>query len=228
MYIPKSHWKKITKQKFRSAAMLTLYAGSLIGCNVANSAETEPLAVSEQITEILPTNAQQSQIEPTVALATATPPPAIQALPTVVPPTAVPPTDVPPTAVQPTAIPPTAVPPTAVPPTAVPPTAVPVQNNGQYVNGSYLGDAIAGDRWGDMTVRAIIEGGQLVNIEIVAYPSSTRKSDTTSRSALPTLISEAITNQSADIDIVSRATDTSVAFRQSLETALEDAAIGNS
>jgi uncharacterized protein with FMN-binding domain len=65
----------------------------------------------------------------------------------------------------------------------------------------------------------------LVKVDILAYPHSTRRSDLISRAALPTLISEAITNQIANVDIVSRATDTSVAFIDSLGSALSQAAV---
>lgn len=208
MYLPKKIWSQEVKKKVRSLGMLTLYAGSVIGCNVATSAESPtatPIVIAEQIAEPTATNLPATAtIEP--ATATTVPPTATA---TLVPPTATP-TDPPPTAT----------------PTELPPTATP-EPSGQYVDGTYLGDAVAADRWGDMQVRAVIEGGELVNVEIVAYPSSTRRSDEITRAALPSLISEAIANQSADVDIVTRATDSSVAFIESLETALEDAAIGS-
>ena len=244
MIIPKSLWRRAASKKVRSLGILTLCAGSVIGCNVTNSAETlPPLSTTRQIAEI----ATVTQLEPTEVPPTDVPP---TATPTDVPPTATP-TDVPPTftSVPPTftpvpptftpvpptftpvpptftpvpptftPVPPTSVPPTAIP-TEVPPTTIP-ESTGQYIDGSYLGDSIPADRWGNMQVRAIISEGQLVNVEIVAYPSSTQRSDTISRNAFPTLIQESIANQSADIDIVTRATDTSVAFINSLRTALE-------
>ncbi len=96
----------------------------------------------------------------------------------------------------------------------------------EYYDGSYYGDSVAAGRWGDMQVVAVIENGELVDILIADYPRSTYESDIITRNALPTLISEAIEVQDYDVDFVSRATDSSRAFVQSLESALLDAAIG--
>ncbi len=95
-----------------------------------------------------------------------------------------------------------------------------------YYDGSYYGDSVAAGRWGNMQVVAVIENGELVEILIADYPRSTYESDIITRNALPTLISEAIEAQDFDVDFVSRATDSSRAFVQSLESALLDAAIG--
>ena len=110
-------------------------------------------------------------------------------------------------------------------PSPIPPTAMPAgASSGKYKDGEYVGDAVSADRWGDLKVSVTVQGGQLVKIDLVSYPHSTRRSDLISRAALPTLISEAIQNQSAQVDVVSRATDTSVAFTSSLELALNVAA----
>ena len=95
-----------------------------------------------------------------------------------------------------------------------------------FYDGMYYGDAVEADRWGAMQVVAVIENGVLVDVLIAQYPDSTYESDIITRNALPTLIAEAISAQDADIDFVSRATDSSRAFVQSLESALLDAAIG--
>ena len=86
-----------------------------------------------------------------------------------------------------------------------------------------MGDAERADRWGDLQVRATIQGGQLLKVDIVVAPHSTRRSNLISQAALPTLVSEAIQNQDANVDIVSRATDTSYAFVASLGSALSHA-----
>jgi len=96
-----------------------------------------------------------------------------------------------------------------------------------YYDGQYYGDAVQADRWGTMQVVAVIEDGELTDVLIAQYPSSTYESDIITRNALPTLISEAIEAQDADgVNFVSRATDSSRAFVQSLDSALLDAAIG--
>lgn len=95
-----------------------------------------------------------------------------------------------------------------------------------YYDGQYYGDAVSAGRWGTMQVVAVIENGELTDVLIASYPHSTYESDIITRNALPTLISEAITAQDSNIDFVSRATDSSRAFVQSLDSALLDAAIG--
>ena len=96
----------------------------------------------------------------------------------------------------------------------------------EFYDGQYYGDVVDADRWGQMQVVAAIENGELVDVLIADYPRSTYESDIITRNALPTLISEAIEAQDADIDFVSRATDSSRAFVESLDAALLDAAIG--
>ncbi|MCA9904443.1 MAG: FMN-binding protein [Anaerolineae bacterium] len=96
-----------------------------------------------------------------------------------------------------------------------------------YYDGQYYGDAVQAGRWGTMQVVAVVENGELTDVLIAQYPTSTYESDIITRNALPTLISEAIEAQDADgVNFVSRATDSSRAFVQSLDSALLDAAIG--
>jgi uncharacterized protein with FMN-binding domain len=95
-----------------------------------------------------------------------------------------------------------------------------------YYDGQYYGDAVSAGRWGTMQVVAVIEDGKLVDVQIADYPRSTYESDIITRNALPTLISEAVQAQDSNVNIVSRATDSSRAFIQSLNSALLDAAIG--
>jgi uncharacterized protein with FMN-binding domain len=95
-----------------------------------------------------------------------------------------------------------------------------------YYDGQYYGDVISAGRWGNMQVVAVVENGELSDVLIAEYPRSTSRSDIITRNALPTLISEAIEAQDANIDFVSRATDSSRAFVASLESALLDASMG--
>ncbi len=95
-----------------------------------------------------------------------------------------------------------------------------------YYDGQYSGDAVNAHGWGTMQVVAVIEGGKLVDILVDQYPHATSQSNMITRHALPTLICEALEAQDADIDFVSRATDSSRAFVKSLDSALLDAEIG--
>ena len=72
-------------------------------------------------------------------------------------------------------------------------------------------------RWG------IYGGGQISDVQILRYPDGDRKSVRINEAALPTLISEAITTQQADVSTVSGATYTSVSYRISLQSAIDAA-----
>ncbi|MBK9747791.1 MAG: hypothetical protein IPO91_13550 [Chloroflexi bacterium] len=95
-----------------------------------------------------------------------------------------------------------------------------------YYDGQYYGDAVSADQWGTVQVVAVIENGVLIDVLIADYPHSNYESTIINRVALHALISEAIEAQDAEVDIISRATDSSIAFVQSLDSALLDAAIG--
>ncbi len=116
---------------------------------------------------------------------------------------------------------------TTVEATADPEATAEAITDGMYVDGQYVGDAVTAQRWGTMQVVVVIENGELTDVLIADYPHSTNLSNVLSRNGIPILISEAIEAQSSDIDVVSRATDTSRAFITSLESALEDALVGN-
>jgi len=113
-------------------------------------------------------------------------------------------------------------------------TALPVESNprgatptptpaGQFKNGTYTG-SVADASYGNIQVRATISGGKLTGIEFLQFPNDRGHSVEINQYALPILRSEAISNQSAQVDTVSGATDSSAAFRESLQSALSQAA----
>jgi uncharacterized protein with FMN-binding domain len=101
------------------------------------------------------------------------------------------------------------------------------QNTGAFRDGTYQGSS-ANAYYGRVQVEAVIQGGQLVNVKILDYPSDRRTSRAINSRALPGLEREAIQAQSAEIDAVSGATLTSEAFMQSLDSALAQASGGAS
>jgi|GEM_PF-2738187 len=134
-----------------------------------------------------------------------------------------------PTQAAPTQVP-TEAPTAAAAPAGPAGPAAPAQGaaaSGKFKDGEYTGDPVPADRWGNIQVKATIQGGQLVKIDILSFPHSTRRSDLISHAAIPQLIDEAVQNQTAQVDVISRATDTSFAFTSSLESALSAAANGN-
>lgn len=100
--------------------------------------------------------------------------------------------------------------------------SVPAKPKGQYTDGTYVG-SVADAYYGNIQVEAIISGGRLSNIRVLQYPNDRSTSIEINRQALPMLISEAISAQSANIDGISGASDTSPAFIESLRTALAKA-----
>ncbi|MDE2144453.1 MAG: FMN-binding protein [Patescibacteria group bacterium] len=98
----------------------------------------------------------------------------------------------------------------------------PKKSQGMYTDGTYTGSP-ADAYYGTVQVAAIISGGKLSNIRFMQYPSDTGHSIYVSEVALPMLKQEAIQAQSANVDIVSGATETSGAFQQSLQSALSRA-----
>ncbi len=96
------------------------------------------------------------------------------------------------------------------------------QDAGLYKNGTYQG-SVENAYYGDVQIRAVIEGGKISNISFLDYPRDLGTSVQINQRALPILRSEAIQSQSADVDIVSGATLTSEAFIRSLVSALSQA-----
>ncbi|MEN9646163.1 MAG: hypothetical protein RL238_2832 [Actinomycetota bacterium] len=90
------------------------------------------------------------------------------------------------------------------------------------LDGTYVGAADS-NRWGVVQVQAVYSGGQLVDVQILQYPDGDNKSVRINQRSLPTLISEAISNQSADVNTVSGATYTSNSYKASLQSAIDAA-----
>lgn len=78
-------------------------------------------------------------------------------------------------------------------------------------------------RFGDVQVQVTIANGKIVDITPLALPVDRARSAEISQYAEPVLRSEALSAQSAQIDIVSGATYTSMAYAQSLQSALDQA-----
>ena len=91
-----------------------------------------------------------------------------------------------------------------------------------YKDGSYTG-SVADAQWGYIQVKAIISNGKITNVQFLQYPNERNRSIMINNYADPQLTSEAIAAQSANVDIVTGATDTSQAFIQSLSDALSQA-----
>jgi len=92
----------------------------------------------------------------------------------------------------------------------------------QYKDGSYTGSS--GDAfYGYIKVKVTISGGKITDVVFLDHPSDRQTSIEINSQAMPILKQQAIAAQSANVDGVSGATDTSMAFIQSLSDALNQA-----
>lgn len=99
-----------------------------------------------------------------------------------------------------------------------------VVSNGRYKNGSYTGTSTDAF-YGNIQVKAVIQNGKITDVQFLDYPQDRGTSIRINTQAMPALKSEAIQAQNAQVDIVSGATDSSQAFIQSLQSALDQAKI---
>ena len=108
-------------------------------------------------------------------------------------------------------------------PTQTPlPTATPTKKLGPYVDGQYIG-SVADAYYGNVQVEVSIKNGIISNVQFLQYPNDRSTSREINGQAMPDLIQEAIQSQNSNVDIVSGATDSSGAFRESLASALSKA-----
>jgi uncharacterized protein with FMN-binding domain len=93
----------------------------------------------------------------------------------------------------------------------------------RYKDGEFTGEPIE-ILWGIVQVKAVIQGGRIVDVQYLQMPFDRVRSVEITDMAQPILKSEAIKAQSAQVDLVSSATMTSYGFRQTLASALAKAA----
>lgn len=90
-----------------------------------------------------------------------------------------------------------------------------------YADGSWTGKAVE-EPWGTFQVKAVVSGGQITDVILVAAPPDGNSNRINSR-AVPALTQAAVAAQSARIDMVSGATWTSDSYVTSLQAALDKA-----
>ena len=104
--------------------------------------------------------------------------------------------------------------------TSIPaPASTPIAQSSGYKDGQYTGNSV-NVFYGQVQVLAVISGGKITDIKFLNYPQDNRNSLSRSNYALPQLKTEAIQAQSANVNAISGATETSSGFIQSLSSAL--------
>lgn len=108
--------------------------------------------------------------------------------------------------------------------TIQPQQATPITSTaqGQYKDGIYMG-IVADAYYGNIQVQSVITGGKITDVIFLQHPSDNRTSESINSQAMPLLKQEALQKQSASVDGVSGASDSSQAFQQSLASALAQA-----
>ena len=95
--------------------------------------------------------------------------------------------------------------------------------------GSTAGGTVTGPvvqtRWGPVQVRITVEGTRITDVSVVQYPNGNQRDEEINSYALPILVKDTLTAQSAGIDMVSGATVTSDGYLQSLQGALDQAGL---
>ncbi len=107
-------------------------------------------------------------------------------------------------------------------------TSQPVLNQqgkvNKYKDGTYTG-GVVNAFYGNVQVQATIKDGQINDVSFLDYPHDRGTSIAINSQAMPDLKSEAIQAQSANVEIITGATQTSEAFVQSLQQALSQSKI---
>jgi len=103
------------------------------------------------------------------------------------------------------------------------PTPTPTTKSGAK-NGTFTGTAES-TQFGNVQVQAVISGGKLTNVIVLQVPDRGGYEDQIVQIAVPELKSEALSAQSANIDVISGATYTSQGYAESLQSALDQAGL---
>ncbi len=100
--------------------------------------------------------------------------------------------------------------------------STPTSSFAKYKDGTYTGQ-VADAFYGNLQVQATISGGKITDVQFLQYPNDNGTTLEVNKQAMPILKQEAITKQAANVDIVTGASQSSQAFQQSLQSALNQA-----
>jgi uncharacterized protein with FMN-binding domain len=116
---------------------------------------------------------------------------------------------------EPSTAPPATAPPTTVPSSGAPSETAPPVLRARIVDGSKVDT-----EFGPVQVRATFSGGRMTDVELISEARE-RRSQRIAMMAAGVLRAEALRKQSAHLDTVSGATQTSEAYAQSLQAAID-------
>ena len=100
-----------------------------------------------------------------------------------------------------------------------PGAAPPIPAGTHLEDGDYESDKVAFE-WGDLRARIVVTGGKITTVQIMTYPDHRSQSLYLIQLADPILTSEVIKTQQSAVDVVSSATNTSIAFQDAIAGAI--------
>jgi uncharacterized protein with FMN-binding domain len=109
--------------------------------------------------------------------------------------------------------------PTSTPVATATPTSA---STSAYQTGTYT-SPVEDAFYGNLQFKLVVSGGKITDVQFTQYPNDRHDSVEVSNFSLPILKSETIKAQSANVDIVSGATQTSLAFQEGLKVVLAQA-----
>ncbi len=101
-------------------------------------------------------------------------------------------------------------------------SAPPNTTSGTTTTKTYTGD-VAQTRWGPVQVQITVRNDKITKVTVLQQPNGNPRDIEINDQALPILIDDTISAQSANIDMVSGATVTSDGYLRSLQAALDQA-----
>jgi len=115
---------------------------------------------------------------------------------------------------------------TAAAPTSAPSSSTPSSSpeGSSSATAAYKGSVVQ-TRWGPVQVQIAVSAGKITAVDVLQYPQSNGKDQQINAYALPILVQDTLSAQSANIDMVSGATVTSGGYVQSLQAALDEAGV---
>jgi uncharacterized protein with FMN-binding domain len=86
-------------------------------------------------------------------------------------------------------------------------------------DGDYTSDKVTFE-WGDLRARIVVTGGKITTVQIVSYPDHRSQSLYLIQLADPILTTEVIKSQQPKVNVVSSATNSSIAFQDAIAGAI--------
>ncbi|MBX4197500.1 FMN-binding protein [Candidatus Saccharibacteria bacterium] len=97
------------------------------------------------------------------------------------------------------------------------------RSSGTYKDGTYTGNNEQ-TAYGPVQIQVVVSGGRIVDVKFVTMPDELGHTQEVSNESAPLLKQSTLAKQSANIDFVSGATQTSEGYKLSLQSALDQAA----